>query len=212
MAYIGNVANVLDGIGCGKTCGCTSCRAGSSLSGWSEWYVSDDEDDEEDDDGDKEDDVARMSGALTPEQIALERRIAHARELWRPAVQAGIGRYVNHQLGAVGRPLRLGVHPFDLASAQHLGWIGLTAPAGSLGSRLVDAIKTCLIELGKPNLIGRAGAMAACLAGFLAGPEAAPLVWTCLKIMGVVLTLATVAQLLVCVAAKMTARQAPAGA
>jgi hypothetical protein len=214
MAYVGDFANVLDGLGCGKTCACTSCRAGSSLSDWSEWYVRDDEDDEEDeDDGDdKEDDVTRMSGALTPEQIALEHRIARARELWRPVVQGGIGRYVDHQLGAAGHPLRLGVHPFDLASAQHLGWVGLTAPAGSLGSRLVDSIKTCLIELGKPNLIGRAGAMAACLAGFLAGPEAAPLVWTCLKIMGVVLTLTTVAQLLVCVAAKMSARPAPAGA
>ena len=108
--------------------------------------------------------------------------------------------------------LGAGVLQGNLASAQHLGWVGLTAPAGSLASRLVDAIKTCLIELGKPNLIGRAGAMAACLAGFLAGPEAAPMVWTCLKVMGVVLTLSTVAQLLVCVAAKMSARPVPAGA
>jgi len=212
MAYIGDIANVLDGFDCGKTCGCKSCRAETSLSDCSEWYVRDDEDDDEDDDDDEPDDVTRVSGALTPEQIALEQRIARARELWRPVVQGGIGRYVNHQLGAAGRPLRLAVHPFDLASAQHLGWVGLTAPAGSLASRLVDAIKTCLIELGKPNLIGRAGAMAACLAGFLAGPEAAPMVWTCLKVMGVVLTLSTVAQLLVCVAAKMSARPVPAGA
>jgi hypothetical protein len=211
MGYLAEAATGFGALGCGKTCGCKSCRANSTLS---EWYVRDDDDDEDDtdtkDDEDKEDNVNGMLGALTPEQVALEQRIAHARELWRPAVQGGVGRYVQHSLGAAGRPARLGVHPVDLAAAQHLGWIGLTAPAGTLGSRLVDAIKTCLVEIGKPNLIGRAGAMAACLAGFLAGPEAAPLVWTCLKIMGIVLTLATVAQLLVCVAAKMAQRPATA--
>ncbi len=149
---------------------------------------------------------------LTPEQVELERRIARAQELWRPAVQAGPGGYVNAQLGAVSGPVRLGLHPIDLASAQHLGWVGQYAPPGTLGSRLVEAIKTCLRELGKPNLAGRAVAMAACLAGFLAGPEAAPLVWTCLKVMGIVLSLAFVAQLLACVAGKMTQRPVPATA
>jgi hypothetical protein len=207
MAYLAEIGGRgLGSLGCGKSCACQSCRRHSALS---EWYVRDDEDDE-DEKNDREDTVNGIHAALTPEQIALERRIARARELWRPAVQGGIGQYVQHQLGAAGRPVRMSVHPTELASAQHLGWVGLTAPTGTLGSRLVEAIKTCLVEIGKPNLIGRAGAMAACLAGFLAGPEAAPLVWTCLKIMGVVLTLATVAQLLVCVAARMAQRPATA--
>jgi hypothetical protein len=209
MGYLAGFGETVGALGCGSTCACKSCRRRTTLS---EWYVRDDDEDDDEDRADKEDDVKGLSAALTPEQIALEQRIAHARELWRPAVQAGINGYVNRQLGAASRPMRLGVHPVDLAAAQHLGWVGLTAPSGTLGSRLVDAIKTCLVEIGKPNLIGRAGAMAACLAGFLAGPEAAPLVWTCLKVMGVVLTLATVAQLLVCVAAKMATRPAPAGA
>ncbi len=199
MAYHDDIGDGFGSFGCGKTCACQSCRKHSALS---EWYV-DDDDDEEERDG-KEGRVNGMHGVLTPEQLALERRIARAREMWRPAFQGGIGQYVQHQLGAAGRPVR--IHPADLASAQHLGWVGLTAPTGTMGSRLVEAIKSCLVEIGKPNLIGRAGAMAACLAGFLAGPEAAPLVWSCLKIMGVVLTLSTVAQLLVCVAARMAQR------
>ncbi len=206
MSYFGNLSNV-DGLGCGSTCACKSCSGSGSVA---EWYVEDDDD--EDDKKKKSGNSGAMSGVLTPEQVELERRIARAQQLWHPAIQAGPRRYINSQLGAVSRPVRLGIHPIDLASAQHLGWVGLSTPAGTLGSRLVDAIKTCLVELGKPNLIGRAGAMAACLAGFLAGPEAAPLVWTCLKIMGIVLTLSFVAQLLVCVAAKMTQRPVPATA
>lgn len=209
MAYFGNLSNVIDGLGCGGTCKCKSCSGSGSVS---EWYVEDD-DNEDDDKKQKGGGVSSaMSGVLTPEQVELERRIARARELWRPAIQAGPRRYVNAQLGAASGPVRLGIHPIDLASAQHLGWVGLSTPPGTLGARLVGAIATCLRELGKPNLIGRAGAMAACMAGFLAGPAAAPLVWTCLKAMGVVLTLSVVAQLLVCVAAKMAQRPVPATA
>jgi hypothetical protein len=200
MGYFQEAPDGLGWLGCGKTCGCKSCRQSAHLS---EWYVEDDDDDDEKDDDDDEKDVKGLAGAWSPQQAVLEQRIAHARELWRPAVQGGIGQYVSRQLGAADRFGRLAVHPVDLAAVEQFGWLGMTAPEGSLGSRLVDAIKSCLVEIGKPNLIGRAGAMAACLAGFLAGPAGAPWAWTCLKVMGIVLTLATVAQLLVCIAARM---------
>ncbi len=209
MAYWGDVSNQIDGLGCGKTCACKSCSGSGTVS---EWYVEDADADGDDKNKKSGGSSGRVSGVLTPEQIELERRIARAGELWRPAIQAGPRRYINAQLGAVSGPLRLGIHPMDLASAQHLGWVGLSTPAGTMGAQLAAAIATCLRDLGKPGLIGRAGAMAACMAGFLAGPAAAPLVWTCLKMMGVVLTLSFVAQLLVCVAAKMAQRPVPARA
>jgi hypothetical protein len=142
---------------------------------------------------------------LQPEEQELERRIIRAQQLWRSVLQApsrpGLSEWTVYP-GAIS--------PRDWGTAQQLGWVALGAPPGSRGSRLVNAIKQCLRDLGQPNLIGRAAVLAACLSGFLAGPEAAPLVVACLKIFGIVLTISFVAQLIICVAAQMTQRPSPA--
>lgn len=51
MGYIAEVSNASDGLGCGGSCGCRSCSAGTRLS---EWYIKpeDANGEENDDEGD----------------------------------------------------------------------------------------------------------------------------------------------------------------
>jgi hypothetical protein len=201
MAYIGRLAGVLDGLGCGATCGCQSCRTNTGLgcgascgcrscrtnTGLAETYVRDEpDDDDEEEDGDRDDDTARMSGACMPAHVASDHRIAGARERWRPVPHGGMGRYVNP------------------ASIPHFGFIAAARLRNAERARLVRAIAACLGEIGMPHLARRRRVLAGCLAGFLAGPEAgASLAHECLTAAGVVLPLPLVAKLLTCVAGRM---------
>jgi hypothetical protein len=191
MAYIGRFAGVLDGLGCGKTCGCQSCRSNTGLgcgascgcrscrsnTGLAETYVRDEPDeDDEQEDGDRDDDTARMSGAFMPAHAGIEHRIAGARERWRPISNGGM----------------------------RFGFIAASRPRNPERTRLVRAIGACLGEIGLPHLARRRRVLAGCLAGYLAGPETgASLAHECLTAAGVVLPLPIVAKLLTCVGGRM---------
>jgi hypothetical protein len=85
---------------------------------------------------------------------------------------------------------------------------GQTQPSTTLW----EATKQCVHDMGLASLIGRLAVMVSCLTPLIAGPEAVPLVWACLKLSGIVLTLTTLVPLVTCIAARYFGKQQPAAA
>src|SRR4051794_15076609 len=86
MAYSGYVAHAVDGLGCGSTCKCTSCRGGSTLS---EWYVKPDEDDDDRDDDDQREEAQAKDPLLG--EFATLVRIARPYSQLAPTYDRALG-------------------------------------------------------------------------------------------------------------------------
>ncbi len=150
---------------------------------------------------------------LEAEQVALEIGGSGSHELAPGAGQSGRKSGLVFTTASTGRVQRQ-----PIASREQGGGQQPTSPsatnsaAGAANTTLWEITKQCAKDVGLPFLIGRIPVVLACLTAFLAGPEAAPVVWLCLKLTGLVLTLTQVIALLTCIGARYFSRPQPVGA